>query len=210
MSTAEDTDQPTIRALLDFWFGALVDGLCADDHRQALFRADPAFDDEIRRRFGALIEAALAQRLDHWSMTAPGRLALVLLLDQFTRNIHRGTGTAWIGDPQALEFAREGVGRGDDRILAIEQRVFLYLPFEHSESLADQNTAVLLLERLQGELAGNARAQEVVAGYLRHALEHRDLIRRFGRFPHRNRALGRPSTAAEEAWLQADGRSFGQ
>ncbi|MDZ7826377.1 MAG: DUF924 family protein [Gammaproteobacteria bacterium] len=103
-----------------------------------------------------------------------------------------------------------GAGRGDDRMLPVEQRLFLYLPFEHSESMADQDTCVLLLDHLLRELEDRPQAAEVVRAYHGHAEQHRQLIRDFLRFPHRNRILGRDCTAAEQQWLEADGRRFGQ
>lgn len=196
--------------VLQFWFGPLQGGLMDAERRKILFRKDPAFDRCISDAFGTDVEAALAGERDHWSTTIEGRAALVLLLDQFTRNIYRGTARAFSGDPQALAFAREGVSRGEDRLLALEQRVFFYLPFEHSESLADQETSITLFEDLLSEQEPGGPAAAVVAGYLQHARDHHGLIESFRRFPHRNRLLNRPSTAEERAWLEQDARSFGQ
>lgn len=201
---------PRIDELLDFWFGELEDGFVAPEVRRRWFRADPAFDDALRTRFGEDVEAALAGERDAWASTPEGRLALVLLLDQLPRNLFRGTARAFAGDERAVAAARVGVGRGDDRLLPPEQRVFLYLPFEHAEHRADQQTAVVLLERLRDTLTDRPAAHGILEDYLAHAREHRELVRRFGRFPHRNAALGRPSTEEERAWLARDGRSFGQ
>lgn len=196
--------------VLHFWFGPLQDGLMDPTRRQGLFRADSAFDAHIRREFGADVEAAMAGERDHWSTTVRGRAALVILLDQFTRNIFRGTARAFGGDAQALDFAREGISRGEDRLLALEERVFFYLPFEHSETLADQETSLTLFENLLAEQETNGQAAATVKGYLQHARDHHALIERFGRFPHRNRILDRKSTSEEAAWLEQDARSFGQ
>ncbi|MCC5887462.1 MAG: DUF924 domain-containing protein [Gammaproteobacteria bacterium] len=204
--TADDPAERVLR----FWYGDLDNGLMDPARRQGLFRSDPGFDARIRDAFGADVEAALAGRRDDWSTTVRGRAALLLLLDQFTRNIFRGTARAFAGDPQALAFAREGVSRGDDRLLDLEERVFFYLPFEHSESLADQETSLTLFENLLSEQEPDSPAAEVVGNYLQHARDHHTLIERFGRFPHRNRILDRPPTAEEAAWLGQDGRSFGQ
>lgn len=203
MSSATD-------AVLQFWYGDLEGGLMDPARRNSLFRADAGFDGRIRDAFGADVEAALAGRRDAWATTVRGRAALVLLLDQFTRNIFRGTARAFAGDPQALAFAREGVSRGEDRLLAIEERVFFYLPFEHSEHLADQETSLELFTALLAEQEADGPAAEVLKNYLQHARDHHVLIERFGRFPHRNRILGRPSTDAEASWLGQDGRRFGQ
>lgn len=207
---APDADAERIETILDTWFGPLDNGLCSNATRRAIFGGGEAFDARLRERFGDDVEAALAGRLDHWASTARGRLALVLLLDQFTRNIHRGTARAWSGDDAALAFAREGVGRGDDAMLEIEPRVFLYMPFEHSESLTDQRTMAVLLQRLQDSLAAGSPAIGVIENYRAHADEHRAIIERFHRFPHRNAALGRTDTAAEGAWLADGGKRFGQ
>jgi len=204
------TEHSEAEKVLRFWFGPLQDGLMDSARRQALFRADPDFDRQIRAKFGPDVEATLAGERDHWCTTIQGRAALVLLLDQFTRNIFRGSPRAFSGDPKALAFAREGVSRGEDRLLALEERVFFYLPFEHAESLADQETSVTLLEGLLAEQAAGGPAVETAKGYLQHAREHHALIKRFRRFPHRNRILGRSSTAEEAAWLDQDARSFGQ
>ena len=199
-----------IEDIVDFWFGPLDAGLCTADRRKALFRADPDFDAEIRRRFGEEVEAALAGERDHWGETARGRLALVLLLDQFTRNLFRGSPGAWAGDAAALVQARAAVAAGQDRELPLEPRVFLYVPFEHAEDLAAQEQGVGLLTTLLGAQTPGSAAAEVVADYLGHARDHRDLVAAFGRFPHRNAVLGRPSTEAERAHLARDGRNFGQ
>ncbi len=200
-----------VEAVLAFWFGD-VDalGLIRPGRRQALFRADPAFDISIRAQFGADVEAALLGERDHWGTTARGRVALILLLDQFTRNIYRGEARAYGGDEQALQIAREGVENGDHLLLGVDMRAFAYLPFEHAESMADQDTCVALLENLASEHADGSPAAAVVQDYLHHAREHRELIARFGRFPHRNAVLGRTDTEAEAAWRQRDRRSFGQ
>lgn len=198
-------------SVLTFWFGDVdARGLMDRERRQALFRADPAFDAHIRERFATDVDAALAGDRDHWATTARGRVALILLLDQFTRNIHRGDARAYAGDEQALQFARVGVENGDHRLLGVDMRVFSYLPFEHAENMADQDTCVALLEALAAEHAEGTPAAAVIQEYLRHALEHREIVARFGRFPHRNGVLGRSDTEAEAAWRKRDRRSFGQ
>jgi uncharacterized protein (DUF924 family) len=174
--------------LLAFWF--------APENRDRWFTPDPAFDAEIARRFAPLIADALAGRLAHWVEEPRGALALCLLLDQFPRNVWRGTPRAFAGDDQARRVAEEALARGHDQALAPEERLFLYLPFEHSESLADQERCVALMGQL-----GDAE-------WLDYAVRHRDIIARFGRFPHRNAILGRAGTAEELAFLQQPGSSF--
>jgi len=143
---------------------------------------------------------ALDGHLDGWADGDPGLLALVLLLDQFTRNIHRGSAQAFAGDPAALALARHAVAAGRHQRLPLIHRVFLYLPLEHSEKLADQDRCVALFRAL-----GEDSAHPLVTEFTRYAKAHRDVIARFGRFPHRNAALGRPSTPAEQDWLASHG-----
>lgn len=184
-------------SVLEFWFGAGA----ADAPREVWFRKDPAFDDEIRRRFGGLVEDALAGRLDHWESAGPeSALALVIVLDQFTRNLFRDTLRMFAGDDRALAIARRLVDSGADRRLTPVQRWFAYMPFEHAESLAEQERAVALFDEL--------RAYPASAGAYDWAVRHRDVIRRFGRFPHRNEILGRESTADEIAFLATPGSRF--
>ena len=183
-------------AVLDFWF----DG---EREREEWFRKDDAFDASIGQRFGATIDAALAGSLDaaHWDATPEGALARIVVLDQFTRNVFRGTSRAFAGDAQALATARALVARGDDLRLRPVQRQFAYLPFEHSESLDDQREALRLF-------AGLGRDAPALAGLLEWAQKHFVIIERFGRFPHRNAILGRASTAEELEFLKGPGSGF--
>jgi uncharacterized protein (DUF924 family) len=161
------------------------------------FAHNEAFDAEIRDRFeGAHLSASRGERLD-WAQTSAGALALLLLLDQFPRNIWRGSAHAYATDPLARSVATAAVAGGLDQQAAPELRVFFYLPFEHSERAEDQDRAVALCQ--------DAYGADDSAGYLRYALLHRDIIRRFGRFPHRNAALGRQSTSEELAYLDSGG-----
>ncbi len=188
-------DDAAIDAVLDFWFGADRAAF-----RTAWFDKSDAFDAECRARFAALHEAAAAGSLARWADTPEGGLALVVLLDQIPRNVFRGTPRAFATDPAALRLAERLVARGFDRTLAPAERLFVYLPFEHAEDIAVQATAVALVESLPET---PWRAQAVDA-----ARAHRDLIARFGRFPHRNAVLGRASTADEIAYLAEPGAGF--
>ncbi|RWE29972.1 MAG: DUF924 family protein [Mesorhizobium sp.] len=165
-----------------------------DAGEDAWFEKNDAFDADFRSRFLDLHYAAARRECDDWSGHAEGSLALMILLDQFPRNCFRGTGHMFATDPLAKHFARKAVAAGHDVALEPEVRVFLYLPFEHSEDLADQDRSVEL---------HTARAEF----NLKYALEHRDIIQRFGRFPHRNRMLGRETTAEEKAFLDDGGFS---
>ncbi len=181
--------------VLDFWFGGKSSEIYGTA-RPEWFRKDAAFDDEIRSLFAADVEHALAGGFEDMAETREGCLALIILLDQFPRNLFRGAARAFAGDDRALALAREAVRRGFDEGLANPLRMFFYLPFEHSESLDDQQRCMALFEA-----AGD---QDM----LKWAVAHRDIIARFGRFPHRNAALGRQSTAEETAFLQEPGSSF--
>jgi uncharacterized protein (DUF924 family) len=158
------------------------------------FEKDEAFDAAFRDRYLALHEAAARGDLDGWAESADGALALILLLDQFPRNAFRGTARMYATDPAALDIARKAVAAGFDTTIDPELRVFVYLPFEHSENLADQERCVALSASLGGEVR-------------KASLEHLDIIQRFGRFPHRNEILGRETTPEEKAFLEAGGFS---
>ena len=183
--------------MLLFWFGPPAERGKA---HQRWFVKDPAFDAGIRDRFLPLYEEARAGRRAHWKAQPADGLALVIVLDQFPRNMFRGTPRAFESDPLALEAARQAVERGFDRDMPAVERLFLYLPFEHSERLADQELACELMQPLEA-------LQPELDAY-RYAVLHRDIVARFGRFPHRNAVLGRPSTPEEIAFLKGPGSSF--
>jgi uncharacterized protein (DUF924 family) len=184
--------------VLDFWFGAPGSA----EHGQARdlwFTKQDATDALIRARFGALIESALRGELDAWSGTPRGALALIVLLDQFTRNAFRDTPRAFAGDARALSVAQAQVDAGHDLALSLNERWFVYLPFEHAESLPLQERAVALFTQL---------AADGLTAPLEWAIKHRDVVARFGRFPHRNAILGRASSPEEAAFLQQPGSRF--
>jgi uncharacterized protein (DUF924 family) len=176
----------TPETLLKFW---------TDAGAARWFTKDDAFDADLRLNFEAAHLTAARGGFADWEQTPDGALALVLLLDQVPRNIFRGSAHAFATDPRAREVAERAVARGFDRRFEPLLRCFFYLPFEHSEAPADQDRAVQLFETL-----GDAE-------YLRYAILHRDIIARFGRFPHRNLVLGRISTAAEKEFLETGGFS---
>lgn len=180
-----------------FWFGEPP----TTTPRAAWFRKDAAFDAQIRDDFGALIETALAGGLQAWDSTPAGTLARILVLDQFTRNAYRDTARAFAGDALALAAAQALVASGGDRTLAPLQRWFVYLPFEHAEDLAMQRQSMALFTALAEEHPGLADARHW-------AQKHFEVIERFGRYPHRNALLGRPSTPQELAYLQQPGSGF--
>lgn len=185
-------------AILDFWFGRPGTAEYGTT-RDFWFRKDPALDAELRARFGATVETALAGGLEDWSAPRPA-LARILLLDQLTRNIFRDTPRAFAGDALALSLAEKAIGRGADRSLASVERWFMYMPFVHAESSEAQARGVSLFRRLRDETG--------LADPLPWAQRHADVILRFGRFPHRNAILGRASTPEEIAFLATPGARF--
>ncbi len=204
----DDPDNPTdppdpttaIDRLLDFWFGP-PGSAKHDTLRPIWFRRDDAFDARCKARFGARVEQALRGELDGWAAAPRGALARVLLLDQFTRNIFRGTPRAFAGDAQAIAAARAMVGSRQDLALPAVQRAFVYMPYEHAEGIETQHEAVRLFRQLE---AADGR----FADMRDYAERHRDVIERFGRFPHRNEILGRRSTAEEAEFLAEPGSRF--
>jgi uncharacterized protein (DUF924 family) len=188
------------RAVLDFWF-LPPDHPGHGAYRPEWFRKDAAFDAAICERFGADVDAALSTTLDTGSDES--LLARILLLDQFTRNIFRDTPRAFAGDTQALKLAETLVAAGRDKNLSQWQRWFAYLPFEHSETELDQERCAALFAGLCREMR-----HEAFDSAYDYALRHREVIARFGRFPHRNAILGRKSTAEEIEFLKQPGSSF--
>ena len=184
-----------IEAVLAFWFGDTL------THRAVWFSKDPVFDDTIRQRFGHLVVAAHSGGLKGWCATPRGRLAYVILLDQFSRNLFRDSPRAFAGDALALAATRSGVAHGDDLALPPLQRVFLYLPLEHSENLAMQLESVRLFTALAAESAS-------LKPQLDYARGHCEVIAQFGRFPHRNAVLGRANTPEELIYLSTPGAGF--
>ena len=161
------------------------------------FAKSDAFDDAIRLKFEPVHLAAARGKYDAWTADAEGSLALLILLDQFPRNLYRDSGHAFATDGKARAIAAAALAAGHDKAVAPELRPFFYLPYEHSESLADQETSIALCEGLLKDTGD--------ADTLKWAIAHRDIIARFGRFPHRNKCLGRTTTVAEQAFLDEGG-----
>ena len=183
--------------VLEFWFGPVPD---YGKRHKRWFEKDAAFDAAVRSRFALLCEELAAGARRDWLLEPPSCLARIIVLDQFARHIHRGSPRAFAADPLALEAARHAIASGYERDMLPVERMFTYLPFEHSESLGDQLRACELTEPLTAyPETGDAH---------RYALAHRDIIQRFGRFPHRNAALGRTSTPEESEFLKQPGSAF--
>ncbi len=193
MSQATTTPQE----VLDFWFGLPATTVALPQW----FRKDSAFDAQIAQRFAPTVAQALVGGLDAWQNTPAGTVALVVVLDQFTRNTRRNTPGAFAGDARALRIVQAMVARGDDRQLDCWQRSFVYLPFEHAEDLAAQAQALKLFAALAAEYPQTADPH-------RWAVKHAEIIERFGRYPHRNLVLGRVSTPQELLFLAQPGSSF--
>lgn len=195
--------------ILDYWFGELDDdGMPDTRYRQFWFNASRRDDRVIRRRFFTMVLLASEDGLQHWRHEPGGALAEILLLDQYSRNIHRGHTLAFNNDDMALKLAREGVERGRETSLPLVQRAFFYMPYQHSESLPVQQAGLALYDQLAHNAQG--RLRDLLEGFHRSARQHHDIIARFGRFPHRNKVLKRPSSTEEKAWLEQGGPGFGQ
>ena len=207
------TDQA--REVREFWFGRLplsARALAArmrfwfpDDARSELTRQ---LDDAIQVRFEPLMQQAARGELDAWADSPRRRLSLILLLDQFPRNVYRGTARAFASDEQALALALSGIQSGAEGALDVVERIFFYMPLQHAESREVQEESVAAYRRLLSEAPSELHGH--FASSLRSAENHRGIIERFGRFPYRNQVLGRSSTPQERDWLSAGGRSFGQ
>lgn len=199
---------PSPADVLTFWFGdVLASDWPAQDRSDLWFGGGAALDATITQGFGPLVDCALDGGLHDWETDLPSRLALVVVLDQFTRNVHRGQARAFAGDGRAQRLVLQSLALAHDSELPRVGRLFLYMPLMHAESLALQHECVARLEALAEGSPPEVR--ERLQGNLRSARQHRDIVERFGRFPHRNAALGRPSTTDETTFLQG-GPRFGQ
>ncbi len=204
MDTPEHPSQPVLR----FW---LEDGLTlgwpSADLTPRWFGGGPALDAQITQAFGPLVHSAVQGGLSDWEDRPHHRLALVLLLDQFTRNVFRGQARAFAGDARARALVRRTLDSGEDSALPLVGRVFLLMPLMHAEDLPLQDECVARFQALHD--SAPPERQAALQGNLRAAVQHRDIVARFGRFPHRNAVLGRPDTPEETAFLH-DGPRFGQ
>lgn len=196
-----------MQTVLDFWFGNETDdALVAKTQAGLWWSKNEAADTLVRERFAALTDLAAAGELDDWLDSAQGCLALIILCDQFPRNMYRNTQKSFAFDHLAKRFCLAGLSRQFERQLRPVQKVFFYLPLEHSEILADQERSVVLFNELNMEQAVSQPG--TFDGFYQYALRHREVIQRFGRFPHRNASLGRVSTPEELQFLSEPGSSF--
>lgn len=194
-------------AVLDFWFGVPGPAVDIAARQRALWFAKSAANDQIViERFAETLVAAGKGELDSWAATPRGRLALIVVLDQFPHHIHRDHGQSFAYDAQSLALAMEMIRRGEDAQLTPIERVFVYLPLEHAESIGMQDLSVALYDKLAHEAAADER--QLFDSFLDYARKHRDVVARFGRFPHRNELLGRPCTSEEIEFLKQPGSRF--
>lgn len=193
-----------IDEILEFWFGDAPEEEGRPSGTELWFGRSARVDRTIEKRFGRLLQKGKAGDLDGWAASPRGRLALIILLDQFSRNIHRETPEAYAADEKALALCLDGLDDEVDRKLGFLERLFFYMPAMHSESTDDQLTSVEIF----GELAAEAppEVKPTCQSFLKHAERHRDIVERFERFPHRNSILGRQSTPEESAFLQQTGQ----
>lgn len=199
MNEAED--------VLGFWFGRLdVDGQAASAKRKLWWKKDSAFDHEIKDRFLATYEAIVAGERRDWEEHARSCLALVVVLDQFSRNMFRGTAQMYAADGQCVRVVQSGLERGFDQMLRTDERIFFYMPLMHAEDLAHQERCIELFRALHDQCP--AAAKDGLAKNVDYAIKHRDIVRDWGRFPHRNGILGRASTPEELAFLEQPGSGF--
>ncbi len=195
--------------VLDYWFsGSDLDAPTLDSRMDRWFGSNPELDREITERFGELVCRASAGELDEWAGQPEGRLALIILLDQFRRNIYRGKPEAFARDRHALRLCIEGTMGGDHKHLTAEQRIFFFMPLQHAESLQIQEKSVSIYNALADSVSGTLR--ETFATCAHFAELHHDIIAEFGRFPHRNAVLGRENSSEEAAYLAEQVPSFGQ
>lgn len=208
-ATMTDDDQARIDAILLFWFKEQeLSGPQIDRRMDIWFGTDPILDHEIEKEFGDDVAAASEGRLDHWAADPHGRLALILLIDQFRRNIYRNSAEAFSMDKLALKLCVEGAMEKKDIGLTPLQRIFFYMPLQHAESRKVQEKSVNLYNRLAEAVSPTYR--ETLLTIAQFAELHRDIVDQFGRFPHRNKLLNRDNTAEEDEYLATDSPDFGQ
>ena len=195
------TDEQNQTAIIEYWLGdAQRDPECMAARGQLWYAGDVKVDEEIKRKFGELYELACEERITHWGTRSHGSLALVILLDQFSRNFHRGSSKAFAQDQLARAIAKRAISTQQNLELSIIGQLFLIHPLHHSENLVDQEQAVAYVEQLHSGASPEWR--KPIQGFLNYCVEHRDVVRRFKRFPHRNAVLSRESTAEEIAYLE--------
>jgi len=208
MSTDTDPMSTLQQAIIDTWFKDDETGRLDLPQLKRWFNGGKTLDDHLRAEYSDVIDKAAAGEFDDWMNSPTGSLALLLLLDQFSRNIYRGSAKAFAFDKKAQTVCLNGLAKGFDQALPVMQRVFFYLPLEHAE------TDELQIESIKRSTAMHEQSGDELKVFTRRtleaALEHKEIVDQFGRYPHRNAALGRTNTAEEELWLKEHSKSFGQ
>ncbi len=203
------SDTKEIGRILDFWFGSLIENeIPSEAYRNRWWMKDSENDREIRNQFSDSLELAKIGGLDHWKTNADGTLALILLLDQFSRNIFRDTSEAFSQDHKAIETCLDGINQRFDNELHPIQRVFFYMPLMHSEDLGMQEKSIECFSNLKELFSTPQSIAKSVSGSFEYAMKHYEIIKKFGRYPHRNTILGRESTPEEVKFLTEPGSSF--
>ncbi len=200
---------PRIEEVLDFWFARCGDMPAKISARMSMwFAGSEALDKTICEKFGNVVELASSGELEEWAATPRGRLALIIVLDQFRRNVHRGAAAAFALDHVAEQLASHGMQTGMDKKLMPIERTFFYMTLEHCEDIDVQDRCVEVFKQLEADVPPSLA--DIFRNFTDYAVSHRDIIARFGRFPHRNAVLGRDCTAEEDAYLSGDAPTFGQ
>eukprot|EP01064_Diplonema_japonicum_P018157 TRINITY_DN2684_c0_g1_i2.p1 TRINITY_DN2684_c0_g1~~TRINITY_DN2684_c0_g1_i2.p1 ORF type:complete len:211 (+),score=68.08 TRINITY_DN2684_c0_g1_i2:36-635(+) len=193
--------------VLDYWFGTVRNGWSVEDRMALWFFGRKEDDDFMKTEFKSLVDEAVSGGLQEWRKEKESMMAYILLLDQMTRVVHRGLPEAFSGDSLALSACKEGIEKGWDLEIPAVYGTFFYLPLEHSEDLADQEQSLLVYKNLAERFPDHKKSLD---GSYDYAVQHYDIVKRFGRFPHRNKIIGRPTTAEEKAYLTSGAPSFGQ
>lgn len=202
-------DREKIKKILHFWFGDLKkDEVPGDDKQKSWWMKDAEFDERIKNNFVNDLKMAIRGELDHWKTGPDSMLALIILLDQFSRNIYRDKSKAFSQDDQAIQICLEGIEKGFDKTLHPVERIFFYIPFMHSEDIDMQEKSLKYFSGLLEEYKEPESVADVVSNSYKFAVKHYDIIKRFGRYPHRNEILGRESTPEEKKFLEQPGSSF--
>jgi len=202
-------DREKIKKIVHFWFGDLKKNeVPGDDKQKSWWMKDAEFDKRIKDNFGNDLKKAINGDLDDWKTSPEGSLALIILLDQFSRNIHRDTIKAFSQDDKSIEICLEGIEKGFDKKLHPVQRIFFYIPLMHSEDIDMQEKSLKYFSGLVKEYKESESVADVVSNSYKFAVKHYDIIKRFGRYPHRNEILGRESTPEEIEFLNQPGSSF--
>ena len=194
--------------VLKFWFGEIKEGFSPDEKSKVWFHSSTELDNDIRNTFGKLHTQALNQKLEDWTLHPHPILALIILLDQFSRNIYRKSAEAFAGDDIAIKYSKRAINNNWDLQLQFIERIFLYLPLHHSEDIEDQELCLELFNKLYVEV--NEQHRSFIENYLYYVREHLEIIKQFGRFPHRNKVLNRENTRQEDDYLENGAPSYGQ